>query len=116
MINRPSRRQCQSAFTDELPGNLGGGAENNVVSRKNHPPVARAMEVFHEVGHQPRLDAFHLAGQDRFLDLAERGLADVEDHAADGETVQQHGELGEKVAVGIQPGGDAQAPLGMFLE
>src|ERR1017187_7834547 len=120
---RPENRQpdqgagnVNQPFAGELPGSLGGGAENQQRFSVKIVHGSAGDGGLHEVGDQPRLDAFHLAGQDGFLDLTERGLADVEDHATDGEAVQQHGELGEEVAVGIKPGGDAQAPLGMFLQ
>src|ERR1039458_1026454 len=103
-------------FARELPRGLGSGAENQQRFSVKIVHGSTGDGGFHEVGHQPRLDAFHLAGQDRFLDLTERGLADVEDHTTDGEAVQPHRQLGEEVVVGIEPGGDAQAPLGMFLQ
>ena len=120
---RPENRQpdqgagnVKQPFAGELPGSLGSGAENQQRFSVKIVHGSASDGGLHEVGHEPGLDAFHLAGQDRLLDFTERGLADVEDHATDGEAVQQHGEFGEEVVVGIKPGSDAQAPLGMFLQ
>ena len=70
----------------------------------------------YEVGHQPGLDAFDFAGHNRFFDFTECGLGDVEDHATDGVAVQHLGKFREQIVVGVEFGGDAQAPFGVLVQ
>ena len=104
---RPARRRDRSApLIAQRPGDIRRRAEDE------HRPRAEDVEVrpcdrgADEIGDQPRLDAFDLAGRDGFLQAVQMAVAAGEDHATDGVLVQRIDEIGDRLMLDVDLGHD----------